>query len=134
MAKYTFLTDEWIDEARRIREEHSSGDSTPTHTVRMNQIVTAVPFGEGQLETHLDTTNGTVELGRGHLDDPDLTVTLDYETAKAILAEGNPQAGMQAMMAGKIVVDGDITKLMALAGAPDPAAVAIAEAIREMTA
>jgi putative sterol carrier protein len=70
----------------------------------------------------------------GHIENPDLTVTLDYATAKAILVEGNPQVGMQAFMAGKIKVDGDITKLMAMqAGAADPSAAAVAAAIQEMT-
>ena len=70
----------------------------------------------------------------GHIENPDLTVTLDYATAKAILVEGNPQVGMQAFMAGKIKVDGDITKLMAMqAGAADPSAMEAALAIQEMT-
>jgi len=32
--------------------------------------------------------------------------------------EGNPQAGMQAFMAGKVKVQGDMTKLMASSRAP----------------
>ena len=41
---------------------------------------------------------------------------------------------MQAFMAGKIKVDGDITKLMAMqAGAADPSAMEVALAIQEMT-
>ena len=35
----------------------------------------------------------------------DLTVTVDYETAKAILVEGNAQAAMQAFMAGRIKIE-----------------------------
>ena len=50
----------------------------------------------------------------GHLEDPDLTVTVDWTTAKAIFVEQNPQAGMQAFMAGKVKVQGDMTKLMAM--------------------
>ena len=70
----------------------------------------------------------------GHLENPDLTVTLDYATAKAILVDGNPQAGMQAFMAGKIKVQGDMTKLMAMQqGTPDPAAAEIAAKIKEIT-
>ena len=70
----------------------------------------------------------------GHLENPDLTVTLDYVTAKAILVDGNPQAGMQAFMAGKIKVQGDMTKLMAMQqGTPDPAAAQIAAKIKEIT-
>jgi hypothetical protein len=54
----------------------------------------------------MDTTEGDMKMDFGHLESPDLTVTLDYDTAKAILVEGNPQAGMQAFMAGKIKVAG----------------------------
>ena len=45
-------------------------------------------------------------------------MTVDYVTAKAILVDGNAQAGMQAFMAGKVRVEGDMTKLMALQAAP----------------
>ena len=78
-----------------------------------------------------------VELGRldqGHLDEADLTITTDYATAKAILVDGNPQAGMQAFMAGKIKVQGDMTKMMAMqSGTPDPTQAEIAAKIKEIT-
>jgi len=46
----------------------------------------------------------------------------------------NPQAGMQAFMAGKIKVQGDMTKLMAMQqGSPDPAQAEIAAAISAIT-
>jgi len=55
-------------------------------------------------------------------------------TAKALLVEGDPQAGMQAFMAGKIKVDGDMSKLMALqATPPDPTSQEIASRIRSIT-
>jgi len=84
----------------------------------------------------LDTSTGELILDTGHLENQDLKVTVDYDTAKAILIEGNPQAGMQAFMAGKIKVKGDMAKLMALtaAPAPDPNAAALATRLREMTA
>ena len=63
-----------------------------------------------------------------------MTVTLDYETAKAIFVEGNPQAGMQAFMAGKIKVQGDMTKLMAMqSGAPSPEQAELATKIKDIT-
>jgi len=131
---YAFLSDEWMDEAKKIREEHKDQLSAPAHSMRMNQIITDVPFGDGTIEAHLDTSNGTTEMDTGHLDEPDLTVTLDYETAKAILVEGNPQAGMQAFMAGKIKVQGDMTKMMALQqGQPSEADKEIAEKIKAIT-
>jgi hypothetical protein len=137
VATHPFLSDEWVAEARQIRQEI---EHTPPagggRAVRVNLIVTEVPFGSGSLDAHLDTSEGELDIEAGHLEGPDVTLTLVYATAKAILVEGNPQVGLQAFMAGKIKVDGDLSKLMVLqawAVNPDPAAVAIARRVREMT-
>jgi putative sterol carrier protein len=131
---YKFLSEEWIAEAKKIREEHPGGGATPAHAVKMNQIITDVPFGDGTVNAHMDTSSGELQMDLGHLDDSELTVTIDYETAKAIFVDGNPQAGMQAFMAGKIKVQGDMTKLMAMQqGSPDPAQLEIAAKIKEIT-
>lgn len=133
---YKFLTDEWVDAARKIREEVDAPTTAP-QPVKMNLVITEVPFGEGTVEAHMDTTNGTVELELGLLDAADVTATLDYDTAKAMMVDANPQAAMQAFMAGKVKVQGDITKLMALGAPqaePDEKAVAIAKAVRDITA
>ncbi len=135
MAKYPFLSEEWMDEARKIREEYRGKTTPPAHQVKMNQIITDVPFGDGTINAHMDTTGGDLETELGHLDGADVTVTLDYATAKAIFVDGNPQAGMQAFMAGKIKVQGDMTKLMAMQQtSPDPAAAEIQQRIKEITA
>ena len=134
MPKYKFLSEEWVAEAKAIREQHAGDAPAPAHSVRMNQVITDVPFGDGEIQAHMDTSNGEMEMDFGHLDNPDLTVTLDYATAKAILVDGNPQAGMQAFMAGKVKVDGDMTKLMAMqTGAADPKAAEVAAAIQAIT-
>ncbi|MDA8267556.1 MAG: SCP2 sterol-binding domain-containing protein [Actinomycetota bacterium] len=134
MTQYQFLSDEWVAEARKIREEHDGAGSVP-HKVRMNLVITEVPFGDAPVDAHMDTTTGEMRLDLGHLDDPDLKVTVDYATAKSILIEGNPQAGMQAFMAGKIKVEGDLSKLMALQAAPpDVNAQHIAQRLKDITA
>ena len=134
MAKYPFLSDEWMDEAKKIREEFRGQGAPAAHAVKMNQVITDVPFGDGTINAHMDTSSGELEMETGHIDGADLTVTLDYDTAKAIFVEGNPQAGMQAFMAGKIMVQGDLTKLMAMqSGAPDPSAQEVAKRIAEIT-
>jgi len=133
MPTYQFLSEGWIAEARKIREEYDSGDSVP-HQVRMNLVITEVPFGDGPIDAHLDTSEGSVRLDLGHLDPADLKVTVDYHTAKSILVEGNPQAGMQAFMQGKIRVEGDMAKLMALQTVPpDAGAQEIAQRLRDIT-
>ena len=134
MPKYKFLSEEWVAEAKAIREQHAGDAPAPAHSVRMNQVITDVPFGDGEINAHMDTSGGEMEMDFGHLENPDLTVTLDYATAKAILVDGNPQAGMQAFMAGKVKVDGDMTKLMAMqTGAADPKAAEVAAAIQAIT-
>jgi hypothetical protein len=124
---YPFLSDEWLEEARRIRAEYEGKGTSIPHVLRMNLVVTSVPFGERDIDAHLDTSGNELQLDTGHLDSPDLTITVEYDTAKAILVDGNPQAGLQALMAGKIRVDGDMTKLMALQTAPPGAGSAAAE-------
>jgi putative sterol carrier protein len=136
VATYPFLSEEWVAAARAIRLELRSDPAPAILPIKMNQVVTQVPFGTGTIKSHLDTTSGEMELEYGHLDDADVTVTLEYATAKAILVEGNPHIGMQALMAGKIKVEGDWSKLMALqtiAAAPDPGSIAIARRIQQMT-
>ena len=135
MPKYQFLTPEWVAAAKELREQFEGDSPAPAHVVRMNQVVTEVPFGEGEVKAYMDTSGGKMDMELGELENPDLTVTVDYATAKAIMVDGNPQAGMQAFMAGKVKVQGDMTKLMAMQqGSPDPNAVKLAEAIKEITA
>ena len=82
----------------------------------------------------MDSTSGELEMEQGHMENPELTVTLDEPTAKAIFIEGNPQAGMQAFMAGKIKIEGDMTKLMVMQSAPvDPIAQEVGLKIKDIT-
>jgi putative sterol carrier protein len=134
MPKYQFLTEEWVAEAHKIRDEYADKAPAPAHIVRMNQIITDVPFTDSDVKAFMDTSEGAMNMGLGELENPDLTVTVDYETAKAIIVDGNPQAGMQAFMAGKIKVQGDMTKMMALqAGGQDAIAGEISERIKAIT-
>jgi putative sterol carrier protein len=123
-----------MDAAKAVREEYAGKTPPVAHAVKMNQVITEVPFGDGTINAHMDTSSGELQMDTGHIDDAELTVTLDYETAKAIFVDGNPQAGMQAFMAGKIKVQGDMTKLMAMqSGAPDPVQQEMAEKIKQIT-
>jgi putative sterol carrier protein len=132
---HAFLSEEWMDEARAIRERYADQITPVTQPVKINQVVTDVPFGEGTVKSYLDTSSGEVVMALGELDDADATVTTDYATAKAIFVDQDPAAGMQAFMAGKITVQGDMMKLMAMqASMPaDDASQKIAEEIKAMT-
>lgn len=128
---YKFLSDEWVEAARKIREDAGAPTTAP-QPVKMNLVITEVPFGEGTVEAHMDTTSGVIELDLGHVEAADVTATLDYETARAMMVDANPQAGMQAFMAGKITLQGDMTKALALqTGPPNPALTAKIQDITE---
>ena len=134
MATYPFLSDEWLAAARDIREEYRGRTQPMAQSIRMNQVITDVPFGEGRIEAHMDSSSGEMEMELGHLSDAEVTVTVDYATAKAVFVDLNPQVGMQAFMAGKIKVQGDMTKLMTLQQAgPDPVAAEVANRIKAIT-
>lgn len=139
VSQYPFLSDEWLTEARRIRAEFKDKAPAIPVSVRMNQIIREVPFGEGTINAHVDTSSGQLEMETGHLESPDLTVTIDYQTAKALLIDGDAQAAMQAFLSGKIKVDGDITKMIALqsagmTGGSDPEALELARRLQAITA
>ncbi len=137
MAQYEFLSDKWISAARAIRDEYADRvpDAPP---MRMNLVVSEVPFGDGTIEAHVDSSSGRIQLDLAHIEKPDVTVTADYATVKALFVDQNPAAAMQAFMSGKIRVQGDLGKLMALQttavpnGADDLAA-EVAERIKTIT-
>ena len=130
-----FLSPEWIEAAREIRKRYSADTAPIEVAVTVNQVITEVPFGDGELHAHIDTSNGDLDLELGHLDDPDATITLSYETARAFLVERDPAKVMQAFMSGGIQVDGDLIKIMAMQAATpqDDLATAVAEEILAIT-
>lgn len=115
-AVHVFLTPAWLHAAKLIRDEYTGrGPALPS--VRMNQVITDVPFSSETLEAHVDTTAGGLELDLGHLPVVDVTITLDYQTARAVLVDQDSAAVMQAFFSGKITVQGDISLLLSLQGA-----------------
>jgi hypothetical protein len=135
MGEFAFLSDEWIEKARALREEYAGRTGPVVTSIRMNLVVTAVPFGSGTKDAHLDTSSGELMLEQGHIESPDLTLTLEYDTAKAIVVDQNQQAAMQAFMGGRIKVEGDMSKLLAMQATPsDPVHAEIAERLKAMTA
>ena len=85
--------------------------------MRTGERVTLVAISVDDAKTSAELArkiakDGKGEMGRGLVDDADVTLTTDYGTAKDVFGSGNQQAGMQAFMAGKVKVQGDMTKLM----------------------
>ena len=111
---HQFLSESWIEAARDIRHRYSGDVPVIDVVVRINVITTKVPFGDGSISAYIDTSNGSLEMELGSIEEADLTVTTDYETARKLFVEQDPTASMQAFMAGRIKVEGDITRLMVM--------------------
>lgn len=111
---HPFLSDAWIAAARDLGTEFQGSIGPPPADVKMNVIVTAIPHRGGDLHGHIDTTSGALLIEEGHQNNPSLTLTVDYDTARAAFVTRDPAALMQAFFAGKILVDGDATQLMML--------------------
>jgi putative sterol carrier protein len=132
---HDFLSDDWVEAVKEIRNRYADEASPVSYKLRLNQVITAVPFGDGERRIHIDTTDGTMVLDLGELENPDATITTDYDTAKKLFVDQDQAAAMQAFMAGKIKIQGDMTKIMAMQGAPvDEVAKKVADEIKAITA
>ena len=134
MATYEFLSPEWVEEAMRIRDEYAGRVEPPTTPIRANVVVTGAPFADEPVRALIDTSDGELILEMGVIDAPDLTLTVEYETARKLFVEQDQAAAMEAFLGGRVVVDGDMTKLFALqAQQVDPVAIEIAARLDEIT-
>jgi SCP-2 sterol transfer family len=117
VAQHQFLSDEWFAAVEKLVEElGAEGGGVDLVT---NVTVTDTPFGE-ERRFHMTSRGGRGEIGIGHEPDAVTTVTTDYATAKDMFASGDPNAAMQAFMAGKVRIQGDLAKLMAAQASGNP--------------
>ena len=131
-----FLSEEWVTLARAIQDEYKGKGTPPPAEARINLTITEVPVdvNPGPISAKIDTTGGSADLDLGNFDSPDASISLEYDTAKAFLVEGNPQVVMQAVMSGKVKISGDMTKVLAMQqGAPDEVALELGGRLREIT-
>jgi putative sterol carrier protein len=107
-----FLSEEWAQEVKNALASNDSVKSAAgSMSARIQQVVTA-PDGEKRYWFKLE--GGEVDLGMGDIDNPDATITQDYDTAAAL--SKNELTGTAAYMSGKLRVSGDLMKLMQLQG------------------
>ena len=133
---HLFLSDEWMDAARAIREKYADQSAKVTQSIRINLVVTDVPFGDGTVKSYIDTSSGDVVMELGELEGADTTITTDYDTTRAIFVDQDQAVGMQAFMSGKIKVQGDMMKMMAMQTSmpQDDTAKKVADEIKGITA
>jgi putative sterol carrier protein len=104
-----FLSDEWLAE---LTGAVASDDQVALAASGVHLTVQQVVVGPNGSETRYSTwvDDGRVELSPGRLDDADVTITEDYDTAAALArGETTPQ---DAILAGKVRVSGDLGALL----------------------
>jgi len=119
-----------------IREKYSDQVPEIPTAIKINLAILEVPFDENTVNAFFDTSSGGLRLELGELDDADATITTDYETAQSLFVEQDQTIAMQAFMAGKIKVQGDMMKMMAMQTAipSNEFTDTIAEEIKSITA
>jgi hypothetical protein len=133
---HEFLSDGWFTAAKAITDKYAADIPPTAVAVKMNQVVTGSPFGD-DIKISVDTSSGHLHLEKGEHDKPDVTLTLDYDTARQLFVDQDQAAVMQAFMTGKIKVQGDMAKLMAMQAGnavPNEAAKSAADELKSMTA
>jgi hypothetical protein len=112
---HEFLSPEWIDAALALRDEYATRLPEPPTPVRMNLVITSMPHGnEEEVAASIDTGANGLLPQLGHLDGPELTVTLEYVVAKSLFLDQDPEAVGQAFFGGRIRIDGDMSRIFLL--------------------
>jgi putative sterol carrier protein len=107
-----FLSEEWANEVKAALATNEAVKSAAgSMTARIQQVVNG-PDGETKYWFKLE--GGDLDLGLGEIENPDATITQDYDTAAAL--SKNELTGTAAYMSGKLRVSGDLMKLMQLQG------------------
>jgi predicted unusual protein kinase regulating ubiquinone biosynthesis (AarF/ABC1/UbiB family) len=147
-----FLSAEWIDAMRDLRDELAPSAPADLPAVVVNLTVTDVPFGDGTVLAHGDTSGGRLDLDLGHRAEAAIHLTLNHDTARKLVLGQDPQDAMRAFLLGKIKLEGDLSGVLGedvdpmallasfdLTGGTtladlDPAAADLAERIKTLTA
>jgi len=129
---HRFLTDEWFDAVHGLAS--AAGDlETPEaiQKLRLNVAIAEAPDG-----IHSMHMAGSMLPQKGLIEDAVATLRMPYPLARKLLIDRDQGAAIQAFMAGKIQVEGDISALMSIGtglGASSEAAKTLQKQILEIT-
>lgn len=115
--KFAFLSPDWESAAESLHDANTA-DAPADITFTMNVTISPTPYGDKLIAVSVDA--GVAHVDKNHVDGPDVTVKTDYDTAYKLFLEGEMNIILSAMLEGKIVVGGDVAKLLSMA--PDPRA------------
>lgn len=106
----TFLSEDYMAEATAALNASAEFANAMDGVELGLQFVVSDHPSDGELAYYLDINEGNAVMGRGELENADVTVTNTYETAVGI-SKGELNTQM-AFMTGKLKVAGNMAKLM----------------------
>lgn len=122
-----FLSDEWFTEVDKLIAESGDLNIPDAMKIEVNVTVTS-PTGPVQLSMK----DGM--FARGHNPAFATSLTLGDDIARKIFVDGDAAAGVQAFLEGKIQVDGDLAKVVAMQTVePSPAQLQLTRKIAAIT-
>ena len=102
-----YSSDEWFAKISELADEVNLEIPAGMADMKLNMTVTS---DEGDYE--LCMNGGKIE--KGHLPDASTKIIVPYDLAKKMFVDQDQQAGMQAFMSGKMKIEGDMSKMMAM--------------------
>jgi putative sterol carrier protein len=113
---YKFLTNAWFNEVKKIRASMGEIQVAP----QLKDVILNVTITGGS-EGDKDITIKGLDFVEGHSAEAKTTIVIPIAMAKKMFIDNDKTAAMQAFMSGQLKVKGDMSKMMALAGAkPTP--------------
>lgn len=105
---HTFLSPEWFAKVDELIAQ--AGDLNIPAEMKAVEVNITVKSPAGDKQVFLK--DGL--FSRGHQPTATTTLTLSEDLARKIFIDADAAAGVQAFLAGEMVVDGDIAKLVAM--------------------
>ena len=110
--KFEFLSPEWEVAAESLHDSKTA-QAPDGISFSMNVTISPTPYGDKMLSISADS--GVAQVDKEHIENADVSVKTDYETAYKLFLEGEMNIVLSAMLEGKIVVSGDVAKLLSMA-------------------
>lgn len=110
--KFVFLSPAWETAAESLHGSNTS-DAPADISFTVNVTISPTPYGDKLIAISVDA--GVAQVDKNHVDSPDVTVKTDYDTAYKLFLEGELNIILSAMLEGKVVVGGDVAKLLSMA-------------------
>ena len=122
-----YLSDEWFAKVDELITEVNLEVAPAAKDLKINFTITR---DEGNIE--FSAAGGKIQ--KGHNPEAKTKITVPYDLAKKMFVDEDKAAGMQAFTTGKMKIEGDMSKLMAMQAIQPTASQKLLQAkMKEMT-